>query len=114
MTPQPADLQLALIEGVAARDTDPALVAMIRERVAALLLVGPPPSEPTDERGRVVANFVDQFVIDVSGIDVTLRTALFEQLGDEAIGFVQALYVIDLGIRRRIVLDRLGDDLLAA
>src|SRR5579862_5855421 len=111
MTPQPADLQLAVIEGVAERDTDPALVAVIRERVAALLLVGPRPSEPTDERGRVVANFIDQFVIDVSGIDDRLRSALFEQLGGEAVGFVQALYVIDLTIRRAVVLERLGDEI---
>jgi len=109
MTSDPADLDFEAIERIAERDTDPALLAVIRERVAAILLVGPRPSEPTDERERVIANFVDQFVIDVSGIDDTLRQPLFEQLGSGALGFVQALYVTDLGIRRRIVLDRLGE-----
>ena len=107
MTVHPADLELAVIEGIVERDTDPRLVALVRERVAALLLLGPSPSEPTTPRERAVANFVDQFVIDVSGIDDTLRGPLFEQLGADAMGFAQALYVIDLGIRRREVLERL-------
>ena len=108
MTTHPADLDLAVIERIVERDTDPALVAMIRERVAALLLVGPSPSEPTDARGRALTTFVDQFVIDVSGIDDALRGRMFEHLGADAVGFAQALYVLDLGIRRRIVIDRLG------
>ena len=108
MTIDPADLELAVIEGIVERDTDPALVALVRERVAALLLLGPSPSAPATPRERVVADFVDQFVIDVSGIDDTLRGPLFEQLGADTLGFVQALYVIDLGIRRREVLERLG------
>ena len=136
MTIHPADLDLAIAERIVERDTDPALVALVRERVAALLLLGPSPSQPATPRERAVANFVDQFVIDVSGIDDTLRGPLFEQLGDaarrapaptevpwpstsptsghdarpvrSALGFVQALYVIDLGIRRREVLVRLG------
>jgi alkylhydroperoxidase family enzyme len=108
MTTHPADLELAAIERVVERDTDPALVAMVRERVSALLLVGPSTTEPTNPRDRAVARFIDQFVIDVSGIDDSLRGALFEHLGDQAIGFVQALYVLDLGIRRRIALERLG------
>ena len=108
MTIHPADLDFATAERIVERNTDPALVALARERVAALLLLGPTPSQPTTPRERAVANFVDQFVIDVSGIDDTLRGPLFEQLGDDALGFVQALYVIDLGIRRREVLARLG------
>jgi len=64
-------------------------------------------------RDKAIANFVDQFAIDVSGIDDTLRGPLFEQLGADAMGFVQALYVIDLGIRRREVLERLGSALPA-
>ena len=55
MTTHPADLDLAVIERIVERDTDAALVAMIRERVSALLLVGPSPAEPTDERGRALA-----------------------------------------------------------
>ena len=108
MTIDPADLELAVIERIVERDTDPALVALVRERVAALLLLGPSPSAPATPRERAVADFVDQFVIDVSGIDDTLRAPLFEHLGADAMGFVQALYVIDLCIRRREVLRRLG------
>lgn len=111
MTIDPADRELAVIEGIVERDTDPALVALARERVAALLQLGPSPTAPTTVRDKAVADFVDQFVIDVSGIDDTLRGPLFEQLGPDAMGFVQALYVIDLGIRRREVLDRLGSAL---
>jgi hypothetical protein len=110
MTIHPADLDLAVAERIVERDTDPRLVDLARERVAALLLLGPSPSEPTTPRERAVAYFVDQFVIDVSGIDDSLRGPLFEQLADDALGFVQALYVIDLGIRRREVLARLGVD----
>src|SRR5437868_3423047 len=106
MTMHPADLELAVIERIVERDTDPALVAMVRERVAALLLLGPSPTAPTTPRERAVANFVDQFVIDVSGMDDSLRGPLFEQLGAQAMGFAQAVYVIDLGIRRREVLAR--------
>ena len=73
MTIDPADLDFAVAEHIVERDTDPALVALVRERVAALLLLGPSPSQPTTPRDRAVANFVDQFVIDVSGIDDTLR-----------------------------------------
>jgi alkylhydroperoxidase family enzyme len=108
MTTHPADLDLAVIERIVERDTDAALVAMIRERVSNLLLVGPSPTEPTDARGRALATFVDQFVIDVSGIDDALRARMFEHLGGDALGFAQALYVLDLGIRRRIVIERLG------
>ena len=111
MTIDPADLELAVIEGIVERDTDPALVALVRERVAALLQLGPSPGAPVTARDTAVANFVDQFVIDVSGIDDSLRGPLFEHLGADAMGFVQALYVIDLGIRRREVLDRLGSAL---
>ncbi|MEO8692977.1 MAG: carboxymuconolactone decarboxylase family protein [Acidimicrobiales bacterium] len=111
MTIDPADLELAVIEGIVERDADPALVALARERIAALLQLGPSPSAPTSARDKAVADFVDQFVIDVSGIDDTLRGPLFEQLGADAMGFVQALYVIDLGIRRREVLARLGTEL---
>ncbi|HUP73562.1 MAG TPA: hypothetical protein VM282_11035 [Acidimicrobiales bacterium] len=109
MTIDPADLELAVIERIVERDTDPALVALVRERVAALLLLGPSPSAPATPRDKAVADFVDQFVIDVSGIDDSLRGPLFEHLGADAMGFVQALYVIDLGIRRREVLRRLGN-----
>jgi hypothetical protein len=109
MAIHPADLELAVVEHIVERDTDPGLVSLARARIAALLQLGPSQPRPSDSRGRAVADFVDQFVIDVSGIDDTLRGPLFEQLGADALGFVQALYVTDLGIRRREVLRRLGE-----
>jgi hypothetical protein len=107
MTIHPADLELAVIEGIVDRDTDPALIALVRERASGLLLVGPSAGAATTPRERAIGDFVDQFVIDVSGIGDSLRGPLFEQLGADAMGFVQALYVLDLGIRRREVLRRL-------
>ena len=107
MTIHPADLELAVIEAIVDRDTDPDLIVLVRERVTGLLLLGPSAPAGTTPRDRAVGDFVDQFVIDVSGIDDSLRGPLFEQLGTDAMGFVQALYVLDLGIRRREVLRRL-------
>jgi hypothetical protein len=108
MTVHPADSELAVVEAIVERDTDPALVTLARERVAGLLQLAPTPARPDGTRERAVADFVDQFVIDVSGIDDSLRGPLFGHLGDDSLGFVQALYVIDLGVRRREVLRRLG------
>jgi alkylhydroperoxidase family enzyme len=111
MTLHAADRALAVIEQIVERDTDPALVALTRARIGALLGVGPWPAEPTEPREQAAAAFVDQFVIDVAGLDDTVRGPVFEHLGaDAAVGFAQAVYVIDLGIRRRIVLDKLGLD----
>ena len=103
-----ADLDWAVIERVAARDTDPAHLAMMRARVAALLQLGPSQPTPTAADERVLADFVDQFVLDVSGVTDAQRGALFAALGDAAPGFAQALYAVDLGLRRGEVLRRLG------
>ena len=100
MTIHPADLELAVIEAIVDRDTDPDLIVLVRERVTGLLLLGPSAPAGTTPRDRAVGDFVDQFVIDVSGIDDSLRGPLFEQLGTDAMGFVQALYV--LGFRRAL------------
>ena len=108
MSMHPADHDLAVMEAIVARDIDPVLVALIRERVAALLMLGPSVAEPTDARGRAAATFIDQFVIDVSGMTDAQRGAMFEHLGDDALSFVQALYVIDFELRRNAVRVHLG------
>ena len=97
------------VELLAARETDPDLLQLARERVAWLLRLAPAPAEPSDERLQAVSAFADQFVIDVAGITPEQRTALLTALGTDALGFVQALYVVDLGTRRAVLRPRLVD-----
>jgi alkylhydroperoxidase family enzyme len=99
----------AVVEELAAREPDPELVRVARERVTWLLRLAPAPAEPTDERLRAVSAFADQFVIDVAGITPDQRNALFAALGGDALGFVQCLYVADLGTRRATLRARLLD-----
>lgn len=103
-----ADIDWAVVERIAVRDTDPAHLAMMRARVAALLQLGPSQATPTDPQDRALADFVDQFVLDVSSVSDAQRGAAFGVLGDGIAGFAQALYAVDLGIRRVEVLRRLG------
>ena len=112
MHASPADAALARVEALVERDTDPARLARIRARVAARLLVGPPAPDPDpgSPAEQAEAAFVDQFVIDVAAIDDAQRADLWRELGPDTLGAVQALYVVDLGIRRRVARDRLGLD----
>lgn len=103
-----ADLDWAVVERIAARDTDAAHLALMRARVAALLQLGPSQPTPTDPQARALADFVDQFVLDVSGVTDAQRGAAYGVLGDGIAGFAQALYAVDLGLRRDEVLRRLG------
>ncbi|HVX68692.1 MAG TPA: carboxymuconolactone decarboxylase family protein [Mycobacteriales bacterium] len=76
------------------------LAALARQRVAMTLGVLPwePLSEPSP-----AADFAEQFVVDVTGVDVpSLMT-----LGDALVPFVKAMWVIDLGLRTDLVLGRL-------
>jgi alkylhydroperoxidase family enzyme len=49
----------------------------------------------------VVAEFAEQFVLDVSSCTDEQRTAAMAELGGDAFPFVQVLYVADLGTRMR-------------
>lgn len=100
----------ALVERLAERETRPALLRVVRERVAWLLRSAAAPADPIDERLRVASEFTDQFVIDVAGITAAQRTALSSALGGDVLGFVQALYVVDLSTRRAAVRARLFGD----
>lgn len=112
MHASPADAALARVEALVERDTEPVRLARIRARVAARLLVGPPAPDPDpgSPAEQAEAAFVDQFVIDVAGIDDAQRADLWRELGPDTLGAVQAVYVVDLGIRRQVARDRLGLD----
>jgi hypothetical protein len=60
--------------------------------------------EPHSQADAAV-DFAEQFVIDVTGVD--LRSLL--PLGDALVPFVKAMWVIDLGVRTDLVLGRLFD-----
>ncbi len=107
---QSAAQQFRTIEAIVARDLDADLLAMMRARVAWLLLQGPAPAEPTDARGRAVTAFLDQFVIDVAGFSSEQRTAFFGAVGADALPIVQAVFVVDLGTRLAIMRERLFGD----
>lgn len=51
--------------------------------------------------------FAEQFTLDVSAIDDGLRQGLTAAMGDKTAEFAQAIYVADVVVRARFVLDRL-------
>ena len=76
------------------------LASLARQRVA--MTLGVLPWEPLREPSPA-ADFAEQFVIDVTGVDVpSLMT-----LGDALVPFVKAMWVVDLGLRTDLVLGRL-------
>jgi alkylhydroperoxidase family enzyme len=76
------------------------LAALARQRVA--MTLGVLPWEPLREPS-AAADFAEQFVIDVTGVDV----ASLMTLGDTLVPFVKAMWIIDLGLRTDLVLGRL-------
>jgi len=52
-----------------------------------------------------VAEFAEQFVLDVSSVDDTQRSAFFAATGDQAFAVVQRIYAHDFVPRVRVVLD---------
>lgn len=56
---------------------------------------------------RAALAFAEQFSLDVSSVGDELRTALLRALGDAAMPFGQAVYVLDVIPRTRFALDRL-------
>lgn len=114
--------------------TDPVLIELARRRTAQLLgndreLARHPPRAPElpsamaaelarwpsspafGDRERATLALTEQFVIDVGSVQPDQIGAVTEHLGGEVLGFVQALYVLDLGQRTALALTRLfGDD----
>jgi hypothetical protein len=86
-------------------DVDTALPAelatLARRRVA--MTLGVAPWEPLPQPD-VAADFAEQFVIDVTGVDLP---SLAPRLGDALVPFVKAMWVIDLGLRTDLVVGRL-------
>jgi alkylhydroperoxidase family enzyme len=64
--------------------------------------------EPQSEAEAVVAEFAEQFSVDVSTISVELRGRLFKALGDSTIGVVVLTYIADFVPRVRAGLEALG------
>jgi AhpD family alkylhydroperoxidase len=106
---------------------DPSLLELARSRIAILLggvieasarpwgPVSPaqvatisewPTSDAFDERERAALALTEQFVIDVTGVLSGPLATAYGAVGDHLGGFVQALYLLDLGQRAAIVLGR--------
>ena len=64
--------------------------------------------EPQSEAEAVLAEFAEQFSVDVSTISVELRGRLFKALGDSTIGAVMLTYIADFVPRVRAGLEALG------
>jgi alkylhydroperoxidase family enzyme len=64
--------------------------------------------EPQSEAEAVLAEFAEQFSVDVSTISVELRGRLFKALGDSTIGAVVLTYIADFVPRVRAGLEALG------
>jgi hypothetical protein len=62
-----------------------------------------------DARAEIAYRFTEQFVIDVTGVDEELRTAIGKAFGAATFSFVQSVYVIDVFQRARIAFGRLFD-----
>ena len=59
------------------------------------------------EKQKSALSFAEQFALDVSSVDEALRKQLFAALGEGAAEYAQAVYVADVVVRARFVLDRL-------
>jgi hypothetical protein len=77
------------------------LAALARQRVA--MTLGAISWQPHPDADPAV-DFAEQFVIDVTGVDVA---SLVPRLGDLLVPFVKSLWVIDLGLRTDLVVSRL-------
>ena|ERR1700758_1408439 len=67
-----------------------------------------PVSEPESDAEAVIAEFAEQFSVDVSMITDEQRSRLWKQLGDSAFGAVVQMYIADLVPRVRVGLEALG------
>jgi alkylhydroperoxidase family enzyme len=65
-------------------------------------------SEPESEAESVVAEFTEQFSVDVSAITGEQRSRLWKQLGDSTVGVVLLMYIADFIPRAQAGLEALG------
>lgn len=87
--------------------------ALVRQACAQALSLPPLPAEttvtePESEAEAVVAEFAEQFSIDVAAITDEQRSRLWKQLGDRTFGVVVLMYIADFIPRVRAGLEALG------
>ncbi len=91
-----------------------ARVAGLVRRLCALAMALPPlpaevaVTEPESEAEAVVAEFAEQFSVDVSTITDEQRSRLWKHLGDSTFGAVVSMYIADFVPRVRAGLEALG------
>jgi hypothetical protein len=80
----------------ASRALDPAFAAMMRDRVADQLGLGPA-TAPADARDEACFDFADQFVAYVAAVDDEQRAGVAAALGEEKVStLAEMLYVFDM------------------
>jgi alkylhydroperoxidase family enzyme len=88
---------------------DGQLTALVRRVCAETLSLPPLPAEvEAPDADDVVADFAEQFSVDVSMIDDQQRKDLWAALGDKTFGVVVQMYIADLVPRVRAGLEALG------
>jgi alkylhydroperoxidase family enzyme len=92
---------------------DARITALVRGVCAQALSLPPLPAEvavdgPESETEAVVAEFAEQFSVDVTAITREQRSRLFKQLGGGTFGVVVAMYIADFVPRVRTGLEALG------
>lgn len=112
------ELPAALDAAVAAASAtvDERLVDLVERRVAVLLgdeeaRAAWSDADPRDEAAQACANLVDQFVIDVSGVtDADVAAVAAHLPSAQLLGFVSALYVVELTQRIDLALAAVLDE----
>lgn len=89
------------------------VAALVRRVCAEAVSLPPLPSElavgeAESEAEAVVAEFAEQFSVDVSAVSAELRSRLFKHLGGNAFGVVVQMYIADFLPRVRAGLEALG------
>lgn len=92
---------------------DGRVAGLVRRVCAQAVSLSPLPaevkvSEPESETEAVIAEFAEQFSVDVSAITGEQRSRLWKQLGDSAFGAVVSIYIADFVPRVRAGLEALG------
>ena len=104
---------VALSPGSPGSPGDARVVGLVRRVCAQMLSLPPLPAEveagePASEAELVVAEFAEQFSVDVSAITAEQRAGLLKQLGDRTFGVVVQMYLADFIPRVRAGLEALG------
>jgi alkylhydroperoxidase family enzyme len=98
---------------VALSPGDGRVAALVRRVCGQALSLPPLPAcvevgEPASEAEAVIAEFAEQFSVDVSTITGEQRSRLFKSLGDRTFGAVVQMYIADFVPRVRAGLEALG------